>query len=457
MHIHFIAIGGAAMHNLAIALHKKGYHVTGSDDEIFDPSKSSLEKHGLLPKEYGWYPEKISDKIDVIILGMHARKDNPELLKAQELGLKVYSYPEYLFEQTKNKRRIVIGGSHGKTTITSMIMHVLKQLNYQFDYMVGAQIEGFDTMVSLSHEAKIAIFEGDEYLSSPIDLRPKFHWYKPNIALLSGVAWDHINVFPTWENYIEQFKIFTGTIEENGTFIWYKQDEELQKLNISLKAGIKSLDYDELLSSVENGKTKVEFNQKKYALSIFGGHNLQNLNGARLVCNEIGITNEQFFETISTFKGAAKRLQLIDENKECTVFLDFAHSPSKLKATISSVKNQYPNRKLIACMELHTFSSLNKSFLPQYKNTMLNADEALIYFNPEVIKHKRLESLSKEEVLNYFGTSNVKVFSDTNLLQKELLSKQWRNTNLLLMSSGNFSGIDFHQFAEKILLLSNPE
>ncbi len=456
MHIHFIAIGGAAMHNLAIALHKKGYQVTGSDDEIFDPSKSRLEKHGLLPNEYGWYPEKISDKVDVIILGMHARKDNPELLKAQELGLKVYSYPEYLYEQTKNKKRIVIGGSHGKTTITSMIMHVLKQLNYQFDYMVGAQIEGFDTMVSLSHEAEIAIFEGDEYLSSPIDLRPKFHWYKPNIALLSGVAWDHINVFPTWENYTEQFKIFTDTIEANGIFIWYKQDKELQKLNTSLKAGIKSIGYEELPSSVINGETVVEFEQNKYVLSIFGGHNLQNLNGARLVCNEIGISNEQFFETISTFKGAAKRLQLINQNKECTVYLDFAHSPSKLKATISSVKNQYPNRKLVACMELHTFSSLNKNFLPQYKNTMQDADEALIYFNPEVIKHKRLESLSEEEVKSYFGTSNVKVFSDTNLIQKELLSKEWKNTNLLLMSSGNFSGIDFHLFAEKILL-SKPE
>ncbi len=453
MHIHFIAIGGAAMHNLAIALHKKGYQVTGSDDEIFDPSKSRLEKHGLLPKQYGWYPEKISDKIDVIILGMHARKDNPELLKAQELGLKVYSYPEYLYEQTKNKKRIVIGGSHGKTTITSMIMHVLKTLNYQFDYMVGAQIEGFDTMVSLSHEAEIAIFEGDEYLSSPIDLRPKFHWYKPDIALLSGVAWDHINVFPTWENYTEQFKIFTDSIESNGTFIWYKHDEELQKLNSSLKGSIKSLSYDELPSSVENGTTSVEFGGEKYRLSIFGGHNLQNLNGARLVCNEIGISDKQFFEAISTFKGAAKRLQLINENKECTVYLDFAHSPSKLKATITSVKNQYPNRKLVACMELHTFSSLNKNFLPQYKNTMQDADEALIYFNPEVIQHKRLEPLSEEEVQAYFGTSNVKVFSDTNLIQKELLSKQWKNSNLLLMSSGNFSGIDFQQFAKKILTL----
>ncbi len=451
MHIHFIAIGGAAMHNLAIALHKKGYHVTGSDDEIFDPSRSRLEQHGLLPEKFGWYPEKISDKIDVIILGMHARKDNPELCKAQELGLKVYSYPEYLFEQTKNKKRIVIGGSHGKTTITSMIMHVLKQLDYKFDYMVGAQIEGFDTMVSLSHDAEFSIFEGDEYLSSPIDLRPKFHWYKPNIALLSGVAWDHINVFPTWENYVKQFKIFTDTIEPNGTLIWYLHDKELQKLNNSLKNEVKSLAYEELPSTVTNGKTYVEFEHQNYQLAIFGGHNLQNLNGARLVCNEIGISDQQFLNAISTFKGAAKRLQLLNETEKSAVFLDFAHSPSKLKATISSVKKQYPDRRLVACMELHTFSSLNKSFLPQYKNSMEDADEAIIYFNPEVIKHKQLETITEEEVKNQFGTSNVKVYSDTTLMQKELLQKKWDHKNLLLMSSGNFSGINFIQFTEDIL------
>ncbi|WP_066629975.1 UDP-N-acetylmuramate--L-alanine ligase [Labilibacter marinus] len=450
MHIHFIAIGGAAMHNLAIALHQKGYKVTGSDDEIFDPSRSRLLKHGLLPNEFGWYPEKINDSIDVIILGMHARKDNPELLKAQELGLKVFSYPEYLYEQCKDKKRVVIGGSHGKTTITSMVMHVLKEMDYNFDYMVGAQIEGFETMVKLSHDAPIAIFEGDEYLSSPIDLRPKFHWYKPDVALLTGVAWDHINVFPTWENYVEQFKIFADSMNTNGTLIWYLLDEELQNINKELRADITSLAYDEMPSVVKDGKSEVSFNGEKFKLSIFGAHNLQNLNGARIVCAELGISDDEFLRCISNFKGAAKRLQTLKEVETFASFLDFAHSPSKLSATVSAVNKQYPERKLVACMELHTFSSLNKDFLPQYKNSMKDADVAYVYFNPSVVEHKKLEPISEDMVFSAFGTSNVKVFSDTKLLQAELLKQDWKNTNLLFMSSGNFSGIDFNEFVEKL-------
>ncbi|GAF02395.1 UDP-N-acetylmuramate:L-alanyl-gamma-D-glutamyl-meso-diaminopimelate ligase [Saccharicrinis fermentans DSM 9555 = JCM 21142] len=451
MHIHFIAIGGAAMHNLAIALHKKGYQVTGSDDEIFDPSRSRLNQYGLLPPEYGWFPHKINQDIDVIILGMHARKDNPELLKAQELQLKVYSYPEYLYEQCKDKKRIVIGGSHGKTTITSMVMHVLKKLDYQFDYMVGAQIEGFDTMVQLSHDAPIAIFEGDEYLSSPIDLRPKFHWYKPHVALLTGVAWDHINVFPTWENYVEQFKIFADSLSKNATFIWYTMDKELQDISQDLRKDIKSLAYKELPAQLKNGKSIVTFNNTSYELSVFGAHNLQNINGARMICAELGINDNDFFECISSFKGAAKRLQTLKEKKNTAVFLDFAHSPSKLKATVEAVKLQYPERKLVACMELHTFSSLNKDFLPQYKDTMAAADVAYVYFNPEVLKHKHLPAINQTLVHDAFGTNNVSVFSNTTELQKLLLQSTWENTNLLFMSSGNFSGIDFVDFSEKIL------
>ncbi len=451
MHIHFIAIGGAAMHNLAIALHSKGYKVTGSDDEIFDPSKSRLQKHGLFPEEYGWFPEKINDQIDVIILGMHARKDNPELIRAQELNLKVYSYPEYLYEQCKDKKRVVIGGSHGKTTITSMVMHVLKTLNYKFDYMVGAQIEGFDTMVSLSHDAPIAIFEGDEYLSSPIDLRPKFHWYKPHIALLTGVAWDHINVFPTWGNYVEQFKIFSDSIEKDGTLVWYLLDEELQNISQTLRKDIKSLAYDEIESCIENGQTTIGFNDKKYSLSIFGGHNLQNINGARLVCAELGIDDEAFLKAISTFKGAAKRLQTLKQTDQSTIYLDFAHSPSKLKATVEAVKNQNIKRTLVACMELHTFSSLNKDFLPQYKGTMNKADIAFVYFNPQVVEHKKLPKITIDEVLKAFGSDNVKVFNDTELLQKELKDIEWKDKNLLLMSSGNFSGIDFNTFSNELI------
>ncbi len=451
MHIHFIAIGGAAMHNLAIALHSKGYKVTGSDDEIFDPSKSRLQKHGLLPEEYGWFPKKINDQIDVIILGMHARKDNPELIRAQELNLKVYSYPEYLYEQCKDKKRVVIGGSHGKTTITSMVMHVLKTLNYKFDYMVGAQIEGFDTMVSLSHDAPIAIFEGDEYLSSPIDLRPKFHWYKPHIALLTGVAWDHINVFPTWNNYVEQFKIFSDSLEKDGTLVWYLLDEELQKISKTLRKDIKSLAYDEIESCVEDGQTTITFNGKKYFLSIFGGHNLQNLNGARLACAELGIDDEAFLKAISSFKGAAKRLQTLKQTDQSTIYLDFAHSPSKLKATVDAVKNQNTERTLVACMELHTFSSLNKDFLPQYKGTMNKADIAFVYFNPKVVEHKKLPRITIDEVSAAFGSDNVKVFDNTELLQKELKDIEWRNKNLLLMSSGNFSGINFNTFSNELI------
>lgn len=451
MHIHFIAIGGAAMHNLAIALHNKGYKVTGSDDEIFDPSKSRLAKHGLLPMEYGWYPEKINENIDVIILGMHARKDNPELLKAQELNLKVFSYPEYLFEQCKDKKRVVIGGSHGKTTITSMVMHVLKKLNYKFDYMVGAQIDGFDTMVNLSHDAPIAIFEGDEYLSSPIDLRPKFHWYKPHVALLTGIAWDHINVFPTWENYVDQFKIFADSIEKDGSLIWFLHDVELQNIGSNLKPDIKSLVYEKLPSKITKDGTVVSFDGINYSLSIFGEHNLQNLNGARFICNEIGISDKDFLASIVSFKGAAKRLQTLETKENTSIFLDFAHSPSKLKATVKAVKDQYPDRELVACMELHTFSSLNKEFLPQYKETMQDADKAYIYFNPEVVEHKKLPVMTKEEVYNAFGTTNIEVFSDTVELQTKLMETPWKNKNLLFMSSGNFSGIDFPSFAKSLL------
>ncbi len=452
MRIHFIAIGGAAMHNLAIALKNKGYKVSGSDDEIFDPSKSRLIKHGLLPEKFGWFPEKISSELDVIILGMHARKDNPELLKALEMNLKVYSYPEYLYEQCKDKKRVVIGGSHGKTTITSMIMHVLKDQNVQFDYMVGAQIEGFETMVSLSHDAPVAIFEGDEYLSSPIDLRPKFHWYKPDIALLSGVAWDHINVFPTWENYTSQFKIFADSIEKDGTLIWCIYDEVLQDIADNLRTDIKSLAYDELQTKNSQDTPVVSFNGVDYELSVFGSHNLQNINGARLVCGELGITDEQFLESISTFKGAQKRLQCLKEDNDFCAFLDFAHSPSKLKATVNAVKNKYSQNKLVACMELHTFSSLSKEFLPQYKNTMQDADEALVYFNPEVVHHKKLPGISEEEVYDAFGTSNVKVFSDSTVLQTYLKNKTWKNSTLLFMSSGNFSGIDFTSFVNNLVV-----
>lgn len=451
MKVHFIAIGGSAMHNLAIALHKKGFEVSGSDDEIFDPSKSRLEKYGILPKEWGWFPEKLNSHIDAVILGMHARINNPELKKAEELGLKIYSYPEYIYEQCKDKIRVVIGGSHGKTTTTSMIMHVLKENNINFDYMVGAQIDGFETMVKLSKDAKIAIFEGDEYLSSPIDRRPKFHLYHPNIALLTGIAWDHINVFPTFENYVKQFEIFTDLIQPKGSLIYFDKDIHIAKIVEKKREDLDYIPYHSHPFKLQNNSSILLTDNGEIPLEIFGDHNLQNLMGAFQVCKKIGLSNDQFYNSIKSFTGASKRLQKLANNDTCVVFQDFAHSPSKLKATTHAVKKQYEDRKLIACMELHTFSSLKKEFLSQYKNTMCNADEAIVYFNPKTIEHKKLDPISKEEVLNAFGGKNVTVYTNSDDLIKDLLNHEFISTNVLLMSSGNFSGINLDQLAKKIV------
>ncbi len=451
MRIHFIAVGGSAMHNLAIALLKKGFTVTGSDDEIFEPSKSRLKQYGILPEKQGWYPEKITAGIDAVILGMHARIDNPELLKAQELGLNIYSYPEYIYEQTKDKTRIVIGGSHGKTTTTSMIMHVFKANGIDFDYMAGAQLEGFDTMVKLTKEAEYAIFEGDEYLSSPIDKRPKFHLYYPHIALLTGIAWDHINVFPTFENYMEQFRIFTEKIADNGSLIYFEGDEHLRRIVAEKSDNRKYIGYNTPRYKVENNKTILLTDAGRLPLRVFGEHNLQNLMGAYCVCREAGLTDKQFYDAIVTFSGAAKRLQLLAENADCSVFQDFAHSPSKLKAATDAVKKQFPGRRLIACMELHTFSSLKKEFLPQYKNTMLAADKAIVYFNPKTIAHKKLEPITAQQAADAFGGNNLTVYTDSDKVVNDLLQNDFSNTNVLLMSSGNFSGVNLKELAEKIV------
>lgn len=450
MRVHFIAIGGSAMHNLAIALHLKGFSVSGSDDEIFDPSKSRLEKHNILPEAWGWFPDKINASLDAIILGMHARIDNPELLRAQELGLKIYSYPEYIYEQTKDKVRVVIGGSHGKTTTTSMVMHVLKENSINFDYMVGAQIEGFETMVKLTKEAKIAIFEGDEYLSSPIDRRPKFHLYHPHVALLTGIAWDHINVFPTFDNYVEQFEIFTDLIQKDGSLIYFEEDEHIQTILKNKREDITYIPYNTHPFRVENNLSILKSESGEYALEIFGEHNLQNLMGAYHICKSIGISDLDFYSSIQNFSGAARRLQKLDENDTCSVFQDFAHSPSKLQATTQAVKKQYQNRKLIACMELHTFSSLKKEFLPHYKDTMCTADQAFVYFDPKTIAHKKLEPITKEQVAEAFGGDNLKVYTDSDLLISDLLAMNFTNTNVLLMSSGNFTGVDLKLLASKI-------
>lgn len=456
MNVHLIAIGGSAMHNMAIAMHKKGFVVTGSDDEILEPSKSRLEKLSLLPENVGWDVTKIHKGLDAVILGMHARIDNPELIKAQELGLKIYSYPEYIYEQTKDKIRIVIGGSHGKTTITAMILHVLNFHKIDCDYLVGAQLEGFDTMVKLTKEAKIAVIEGDEYLSSPIDRRPKFHLYKPDIAILSGIAWDHINVFPTFDKYVEQFKIFVDLVTQEGSIIYCALDEDVKKVCETVRADIKKFPYSIPEHTIENGLTYLrtksqEERNKNVPLQIFGEHNLMNLNGARLVCNQINVSNEQFYEAIQSFTGAAKRLEVIKKNAVTAVYKDFAHSPSKLKATTQAVKKQFPDRKLVACMELHTFSSLNEDFLKEYKDSMALADEAVVYFNPHTIEHKKLKPITEDQVKQAFGGNNVKVYTDSKIMLSDLLKMNFSAKNLLMMSSGNFDGIDFKDLGEKVV------
>lgn len=451
MNVHFIAIGGSAMHNLAIALSRKGAKVTGSDDEIFEPSRTRLEKQGILPETIGWFPEKITSGLDAVILGMHAREDNPELLKAKELNIPIFSYPEYLYEQSKNKYRIVIGGSHGKTTITSMLLHVVNALNLNVDYMVGAQLEGYDCMVKLTEEAEFMILEGDEYLSSPIDRRPKFHLYKPNTALISGIAWDHINVFPTWENYVDQFRKFCEVIEPDGKLIYNSEDATLKELGEEFDAKLETKAYKTPQYRVSDSGTIMTYGGKEYELQIFGAHNLQNLVGAMYLAESMNISNHEFLQAIRTFTGAGKRLQKVIEKGSFTLFKDFAHSPSKLKATTSAVKEQYPSRNVAACMELHTFSSLRKEFLPLYDGAMNAADEALVYFSPEVVAHKKLAPLSIEEVQSAFG-GRVKVVNETQEVLEFIREKNWNNSVLLMMSSGNFDGIDYDQLGEELTL-----
>ena len=446
MKVHFIAIGGSAMHNLAIALSRKGDEVTGSDEEIFEPSKSRLDKEGILPLSIGWNTANISTDLDAVIVGMHARADNPELLKAKELGLDIFSYPEYIYERSKSKKRIVIGGSHGKTTTTSMLLHAVKELGKDVDYMVGAQLEGYDCMVKLTDAADTIVLEGDEYLSSPLDRRPKFHLYAPHVAMMSGIAWDHINVFPTFENYVEQFEIFRDKIVDGGVLVYNTEDEEVRKIGERKGDIIRTQAYaTPQYTTVENGSI-LHFEERDYPLSIFGAHNLQNLMGAMYLAKEMNISAHDFLTAMTNFTGAGKRMEKVFEKEDFVMFKDFAHSPSKLKATTKAVKEQYADRKLIACMELHTFSSLKKEFLPQYKGAMDAADEAIVYFNHDVVAHKKLDPITAEDVKNAFG-GGVEVYTDSVALKQLLLERNMNNSALLMMSSGNFDGIDYDSFS----------
>ncbi len=441
--LHFIAIGGSAMHNLALALHKKGYKVTGSDDAIFEPSRTRLANKEILPAEMGWFPEKITTEIEAVILGMHAKADNPELLKAQELGLKIYSYPEFLYEQSKTKTRVVIGGSHGKTTITSMILHVMHYHNIAVDYMVGAQLEGFDTMVHLTEDNDFIVLEGDEYLSSPMDLRPKFHLYKPNIALISGIAWDHINVFPTYENYVNQFEIFISMITNGGILVYNEDDVEVKRVSEAAINPIRKLPYSTPVYKVENGKTLLQTPEGDMPIEVFGAHNLNNLAGAKWVCQNMGVDEDAFYQAIGSFKGASKRLEKIAESRNKVAYKDFAHSPSKVAATTKAVKEQYPDRQLIACLELHTYSSLNAEFLKEYEGALEFADKAVVFYSPDAVKIKRLDEVSYDQISEAFKREDLIIYTNPKDFADYLFALNLDNSALLLMSSGNYGGLDF--------------
>ena len=443
MKVHFIAIGGSAMHNLALALHNKGYQITGSDDAIFEPSKSRLEKKGILPPQLGWFPEKITSNLDAIILGMHAKADNIELIRAKELGIKIYSYPEFLYEQSKNKTRVVIGGSHGKTTITAMILHVMQYHNIAVDYMVGAQLDGFDTMVHITDTNDFMVLEGDEYLSSPIDLRPKFHLYQPNIALLSGIAWDHINVFPTFENYIDQFKIFVSQITKGGILVYNQEDDIVKSVAEDSTNSIRKMPYTTPNYKVENGKTLLETSEGFMPIEVFGAHNLNNLAGAKWVCQNMGVDEADFFEAIASFIGASKRLEKIAESSTKVAYKDFAHSPSKVRATTAAVKNQYPARKLVACLELHTYSSLNPDFLNEYEGALDAADVAVVFYSPDAVKIKQLNEVSYEQISKAFNRNDLIIYTSPAAFKDFLFAQNFDNSALLLMSSGNYGGLNF--------------
>lgn len=441
MRTHFIAIGGAAMHNLALALHNKGYHVTGSDDAIFEPSKSRLEKQGLLPVELGWFPEKITANIEAIILGMHAKADNPELLKAKELGLKIYSYPEFLYEQSKNKTRVVIGGSHGKTTITSMILHVMHYHNIEVDYMVGAQLEGFETMVHLTETNDFIVLEGDEYLSSPIDRRPKFHLYQPNIALLSGIAWDHINVFPTFDNYVAQFEIFVNQITKGGILVYNEEDPTVKKVAEESLNTIRRMPYHTPAYSVEDGTTLLDTPEGPMPIEVFGAHNLNNLAGAKWICQNMGVDEADFYEAIASFKGASKRLEKIAEGAGKVAYKDFAHSPSKVAATTKAVKAQYPTRTLVACLELHTYSSLNAQFLKEYEGALDAADVAVVFYSPDAVKIKQLEEVTYDQIAQSFQREDLIIYTNPQEFKDFLFTYDLSNSALLLIVQEIMEGL----------------
>jgi len=438
------------MHNLAITLKKLGYEVSGSDDKIYDPSKSRLQKQNLLPKKIGWNPEIINTEIDFIVLGMHAKKDNPELLRALKLGCKIFSYPELIYEFSKSKTRIVIGGSHGKTTVTSMILHVLNFYNINVDYLLGAQIEGFENMVNITESNEFILIEGDEYLSSPIDNSPKFHKYNSNIALITGIAWDHINVFPSLENYITQFEKFIETVSDGGVIVFNNNDDIVRDLVNNSTKPIRKIQYNQVDHEIIDGITYINTSEGNIPLKVYGNHNLSNLCAAKQICALLGVFDDEFYSAIANFKGASNRLEIIFRDKNKIIIKDFAHSPSKLKATIDAVKNQFSNKNIIAVYELHTLSSFNSEFIKQYLSTMNNADIKIVYFDSEVLQKRSVNNIDLDSIKNYFGSNDLTVVSNKSLLFNKILNQDFQNSVLLLMSSGNFSSMNIKSLIENI-------
>ncbi|MEL6192889.1 MAG: Mur ligase family protein [Bacteroidota bacterium] len=447
MRIHFIAIGGSIMHSLAIALARQGHTVSGSDDKVYDPAKSKLEAEGLLPEEMGWQSERITDDLDVVILGMHAFSDNPELLKAQELGLTIYSFPEFMYAYSKQKQRMVIAGSYGKSSVTSMIMHVLKHIGKKFDYMVGAQVPGFEQSVSLSEDAPLIVMEGDEYLSSRIDPQPKFLHYKPHILILTGISWDHINVFPSLEEYHEQFNKLLATQEKASSVIYAKDDKVLKKMvekNLEDEVHY-PIPFSTPKYKVKDGTFTLSIQKEKTSLEVIGEHNMRNMAAAWEACRLVGVELNDFLDAVSSFQGANSRLQTISSSSSSIVYKDYAHAPAKVEATVKAVREQYPSKNLIACLELHTFSSLTKSFLPQYKGSLDPADGKLVYINPETVKAKRLEAISEAELQQAFGSSDITLLEKKEDILPALKGKTSGDDVILMMSSGTFSGLDLKE------------
>lgn len=451
MKIHFIAIGGSIMHDLAICLKNIGHQVSGSDDIIYEPSKSKLEKVDILPKEWGWFPDKISPDLDMVILGMHAHKDNPELLKAQKLGLKIHSFPEFLYEYGKNKTRVVIAGSHGKSTVTAMILHVMNKVGKEVDYIVGAKFKGTKGNVHLTEENDIMILEGDEYLSSRLDPRPKFIHYKANMMLINGIAWDHINVFETEEKYFESFEQLLESATEGSALIYPQYDKNLANLVENNTKYFKKITFDILPYSIDsNGDTSIDSSIGKVPIKVFGKHNISNMSGARWICNQLGVMDEEFFESIADFEGADKRMEIVLDTQDIKCFIDFAHAPSKVKATTDAIRERFPNHTIIGCLEIHTYSSLSKEFLPNYRDSLAPLDKSLIYFDPKNIEIKRLKSIDNDEIIKAFGKGDIQIANNREQVETFITENTKKPCILLLMSSGSFAQLDMEKLKSQL-------